>query len=43
VKEVYEDRLLIEWHAFSLEKVNGNQEADWKLGEQPDEYKSRGL
>jgi predicted DsbA family dithiol-disulfide isomerase len=43
VKEVYRDRLLIEWYAFPLEQVNSNQGPDWKLWEQPDEYKSRGL
>ena len=43
MKEVYRDRLVIKWYAFPLEQVNSNQGSDWKLWEQPDEYKSRGL
>jgi predicted DsbA family dithiol-disulfide isomerase len=43
VKEVYRDRLGIEWYAFPLEQVNSTQGPEWKLWEQPDEYKSRGL
>jgi predicted DsbA family dithiol-disulfide isomerase len=43
VKEVYGDRLRIEWHSFPLEQVNSTQGPEWKVWEQPDEYKSRGL
>ena len=37
------DRLRVEWHSFPLEQVNSGQGPEWKLWEQPDEYKSRGL
>lgn len=43
MKEVYRDRLLIEWYAFPLEQVNSTQGPEWKLWEQPDGYKSRSL
>jgi len=43
VKEVFGDRLRIEWYSFPLEQVNSTQGPEWKLWEQPDEYKSRGL
>ncbi len=43
MKEVYGNRLLIEWYSFPLEQVNSDQGSDWKLWEQPDDYKSRGL
>ena len=43
MKEVYGDRLYVEWHGFPLEQVNSTQGPEWKLWEQPDEYKSRGL
>ena len=43
MKEVYGDRLGIEWHSFPLEQVNSTQGPEWKLWEQPDEYRSRGL
>jgi len=43
VKEVYRDRVGIEWYAFPLEQVNSTQGPEWKLWEQPNEYKSRGL
>jgi predicted DsbA family dithiol-disulfide isomerase len=43
VKEVYGNRLAVEWYAFPLEQVNSTQGPEWKLWEQPDEYKSRGL
>ena len=33
----------IEWYNFPLEQVNSTQGPEWKLWEQPDEYKSRGL
>lgn len=40
---MYGDRLQIEWRSFPLEQVNSIQGPDWKLWEQPDEYRSRGL
>ncbi len=43
VKQAYGDRLQVEWHDFPLEQVNNIQGGDWKLWEQPDHYKSRGL
>jgi len=43
VKEALRDRLGIEWYAFPLEQVNSTQGPGWKLWEQPNEYKSRGL
>ena len=43
MKEAYGDRLRVEWHSFPLEQVNSTQAPEWKLWEQPDEYKSRGL
>ena len=43
MKEAFGDRLRIEWHSFPLEQVNSTQGPEWKLWEQPDEYKSRGL
>ena len=43
MKGVYGDRLRVEWHSFPLEQVNSTQGPEWKLWEQPDGYKSRGL
>lgn len=43
VKDAYGDRLRIEWHSFPLEQVNSVHGPSWKLWEQPDEYRSRGL
>ena len=43
MKEAYGDRLRVEWHSFPLEQVNSTQGPEWKIWEQPDEYKSRGL
>jgi len=43
VKEEYGDRLRTEWYSFPLEQINSAQGPEWKLWEQPDEYKSRGL
>jgi predicted DsbA family dithiol-disulfide isomerase len=43
VKEAFGDRLRIECHSFPLEQVNSTEGPEWKLWEQPDEYKSRGL
>ena len=34
---------MIEWYSFPLEQVNSTHGPEWKLWEQPDEYKSRGL
>ena len=43
MSEVIGDRLSIEWYSFPLEQVNSTQGPEWKVWEQPDEYKSRGL
>jgi predicted DsbA family dithiol-disulfide isomerase len=43
VKNAYGDRLQLEWHWFPLEQVNSIQGPEWKLWEQPDEYRSKGL
>ena len=43
MKETYGDRLHVEWHSFPLEQVNNIQGPEWKLWEQPDEFRSRGL
>jgi predicted DsbA family dithiol-disulfide isomerase len=43
VKEIVGDRLDIEWKSFPLEQVNSEKGPEWKLWEQADEYKSRGL
>jgi predicted DsbA family dithiol-disulfide isomerase len=43
VKGEYRNRLRIEWYSFPLEQVNSTQGPEWKLWEQSDEYKSRGL
>jgi predicted DsbA family dithiol-disulfide isomerase len=43
VKESYGDRLQMEWHAFPLEQVNNIQGPEWRLWEQPDGYRSKGL
>lgn len=43
VREKYGDRLKVSWHAFPLEQVNSVQGPEWKLWEQPDEYRSKGL
>ena len=43
MKKVFGDRLSVEWYSFPLEQVNSTQGPEWKLWEQPDEYKSRGL
>jgi len=43
VKDIYGDRLSIEWFAFPLEQVNSTRGAEWKLWEQPDPYESKGL
>jgi predicted DsbA family dithiol-disulfide isomerase len=43
VKTHYGERLKVEWYAFPLEQVNSIHGPDWKLWEQPDDYRSRGL
>ena len=43
MKETYGDRLHVQWHSFPLEQINSVQGPEWKLWEQPDEYKSKGL
>ena len=43
VKAHYGECLRIEWHSFPLEQVNSIQGPEWKLWEQPDDYRSRGL
>ena len=43
VKEAYGDRLQVQWHSFPLEQINSVQGPEWKLWEQPDEYRSKGL
>lgn len=40
---VYGDRLSVEWHSFPLEQINNVQGPEWKLWEQPDDYRSKGL
>jgi dephospho-CoA kinase len=37
------DGLRVTWRYFPLEQVNSENGPDWKLWEQPDEYRSRGL
>ncbi len=36
-------KLTINWKYFSLEQVNSQQGARWKIWEQPEDYPSRGL
>ena len=36
-------KLTINWKYFSLEQVNNQQEPQWKIWEQPEDYASRGL
>lgn len=43
VKEELGPKLTINWRYFSLEQVNSQQGADWKIWEQPEDYPSRGL
>lgn len=43
VRHEYGGRLEVGWHSFPLEQVNSIQEPGWKLWEQPDDYRSRGL
>ena len=35
--------MTVNWRFFSLEQVNSQQGAGWKIWEQPDDYLSRGL
>ncbi len=37
------DRLAINWRYFSLEQVNSDKGAKWKVWDQPKDYPSRGL
>ncbi len=43
MKEIYGNRLSIEWYSFPLEQVNSTRGSDWKLWEQNDAYESKGL
>jgi len=43
VKEDIGSKLTINWRYFSLEQVNNQQGAEWKIWEQPEDYPSRGL
>ena len=43
MKETYGDRLHVQWHSFPLEQINSVQGPEWRLWEQPDEYRSKGL
>ncbi len=43
MKEIYGNRLSIEWYSFPLEQVNSTRGAEWKLWEQDDAYESKGL
>lgn len=43
VKNVYGDNLDITWKNFSLEQVNSKQGPEWKIWDQPEDYRSRGL
>ncbi len=36
-------KLTINWKYFSLEQVNSQQEPEWKIWEQPEDYPSRGI
>jgi predicted DsbA family dithiol-disulfide isomerase len=42
VKTSLGDRLQVHWRYFPLEQVNSVEGPDWKLWEQPADYKSRG-
>ena len=43
MKEDAGSKLSINWKYFSLEQVNSQQEPQWKIWEQPEDYASRGL
>ncbi len=43
MKRAYGDRLSIEWLSFPLEQVNSIYGPEWKLWEQPDDVRSKGL
>lgn len=43
VGEQLGDELRVTWRSFPLEQVNSENGPEWKLWEQPDEYRSRGL
>ena len=42
MRENLGDRLQVNWRYFPLEQVNSAEGPDWKLWEQPDNYRSRG-
>ncbi|MFL5759081.1 MAG: DsbA family protein [Thermomicrobiales bacterium] len=42
VKQQVGDKLDVRWRYFPLEQVNAPDEPDWKLWEQPADYRSRG-
>ena len=43
MKDSHGDRLRVRWHCFPLEQVNHVNGPEWKLWEQPDDFRSRGL
>ena len=43
MRERIGDRLAVNWRYFPLEQVNSVEGPDWKLWEQPDDFRSRGL
>ena len=43
MKEVYKERLQIQWKNFSLEQVNTKEGPDWRIWDQPDSYPARGF
>lgn len=43
VQERLGDRLRVNWRFFPLEQVNSDEGPEWKLWEQPEGYRSRGL
>ncbi|MCL0101954.1 hypothetical protein M1O29_02585 [Dehalococcoidia bacterium] len=43
VKQVYGDKLLVNWRNFVLEQANSKEGDGWLIWDQPDSYPSRGL
>ncbi|MBI3743621.1 MAG: DsbA family protein [Chloroflexi bacterium] len=43
VKQVYGDRLRVNWKNFALEEINKKQSPEWHVWDQPDDYPSRSL
>lgn len=43
VKDAYGENLQVTWRHFPLEQVNSIQGPGWRLWEQPDDYRSKGL